>query len=260
MSIALADPRMDSGTLARVFVAAGGPGTGRACPVLAAGEQCLTLTVHPGAVRAGVVLARRHPAATQMGTITAHFPLSALGRDAQIVPRRAPLVVAPTALTSATTALLAALQRDATSEALPDILIQLARGILANADPRIPAPLFTEIRHAVDERLPLGRVSPTEVARDLGSTVRQVRDVLATSDMTFAELVREARLSGLAERIRTAPTRAPLGELPGEVGITSYPQAARAFKHRYGVTMRDYRAIVRMLRLPTSQAESETSP
>jgi AraC-like DNA-binding protein len=254
MSIAMVDTRADPDA-AGVFVVPGGPGAVRACPVLATGEQCLTLTVHPGAVRAGAVLARRHPAATQHGTITAHLPLSALGRDAQIVPRKAPLVVAPTALSSATTALLAALQGEPTSAAMRHILIQLTRGILANADPRLQAPLFADIRRCIDERLPRGGVAAGDVARDLGSTARQVRDVLATSEMTFAELVREARLSGLAEKIRTAPAQASLGELPREVGITSYPQAARAFKHRYGVTMRDYRSIVRMLRAPTSAAE-----
>lgn len=250
MSFALVEPPPASPAPALAIVVTGGV----PCPVLAAGEPCLTLTVHPGAIRAGAVLARRHPRSAQLGTVTAHLSLTALGRDAQVVPRRSPLVVAPTALSSAATALLTVLRDEdptpAAADTIATVLVQLTRGLLGGIGSGVPAPRFQDIRNAVRARLADGNVLPATVAADLDTSPKQIRDVLATSESTFASLVRETRMNELAELIRRSGPGASLSELPSAVGITSYPQAARAFKQRYGLTMREYRGLVRMLHIP----------
>jgi AraC-like DNA-binding protein len=220
--------------LERLVVFPDGPGG--ACPVSSARNSCVVIAVE--AVTDG---------SAPLGPVR--------GRAAML--RHTP-TTQPSALASAVlavvTAVIATPPEPGTPSAiaLEQSVLQLCRGLLAaDADerrrPEEPsAPRFIALRDTVARLGVGGRVTIDAVAAELGTSTADVRFALASGNTTFSGLLRECRLVALAERIRTDGSDAALTRLPGEVGIASYPQAARAFKARFGMTMGEYRRFVRL--------------
>lgn len=243
------------------------PGVHAACNVRSARSACIAIVLSPvhaaastnGAIRGSARVLRHSPTEPLVAgaeSAQLHLPAEMLGSESGRLPF-VPDTARPSALASALLAVLTAVtvappQHGSPSAlALEQSILQLTRGLVAiAADARRGAdaapPRFAALRDSTARLAVAGRVTVDAVAAELGCTPAEVRFALAAGNTTFSALVRECRLTALAERIRTGDTRTALTQLPAQVGIESYPQAARAFKARFGMTMGEYRRFVRL--------------
>ncbi|NQX29231.1 helix-turn-helix transcriptional regulator [Microbacteriaceae bacterium VKM Ac-2854] len=240
-------------------------GLGDACGVHSARNGCVVVAIEQvtpspsdGPARARTTMLQHAPdTIAPVPGLQVHLPIELLGPDAAQL-EAVPGPLRPSALSSAVYAVVSAVisappeQGTASGAALELSLLQLCRGLLAaiadqRREPGEPAtPRFIALRDTVARLGISGRVTIDAVAAELGTSTAEVRFALASGNTTFSGLVRECRLMALAERIRTDESDVPLTRLPSEVGIDSYPQAARSFKARFGMTMGEYRRFVRL--------------
>ncbi|MDF2444636.1 MAG: hypothetical protein JWR01_2839, partial [Subtercola sp.] len=86
---------------------------------------------------------------------------------------------------------------------------------------------------------------PSDVARATGVDLRRLHRIFDAENVTVAELIRNTRLSTIAEALVDPLNRSLLSDLATQAGFLGVDQAARAFRRRYGASMRVYRAANR---------------
>jgi AraC-like DNA-binding protein len=79
------------------------------------------------------------------------------------------------------------------------------------------------------------------IAAELGISLRYAHQVFNRDGTTIARFIRDRRLDAAAAALRDAQAGARPGELATRYGFGSRDQLARAFRRRYGMTMREYR-------------------
>jgi AraC-like DNA-binding protein len=84
-------------------------------------------------------------------------------------------------------------------------------------------------------------LSPQSVAAALGISVRTLQRAFRAPGAGVAAEIRNARLDRLADALRDEHRTDPIAEIAASSGFGRASQAARAFKARFGTTMRDYR-------------------
>jgi len=136
---------------------------------------------------------------------------------------------------------LSAAEFDAVCDRLVDLL-----GMLAVGDDRpdtegglgeVEAMVRRYVReHATDPGL-----TGATVARALGWSLRQVQLAMQQAGTTPRELIREERLALVHERLRS-PVHIVIGELAHSCGFSSNSVLSAAFRQRYGMSPREFRA------------------
>jgi len=108
-----------------------------------------------------------------------------------------------------------------------------------------PDPGSEGLRHRMEEiveaRLTDPALTPGTIAAELGISLRYAHQVFNREDQTIARFVRDRRLEAAAASLREAQAGARPSELALRFGFGSRDQLARAFRRRYGMTMREYR-------------------
>lgn len=92
------------------------------------------------------------------------------------------------------------------------------------------------LRHADDPDL-----TPTEIARTLGWSLRQVQLALHHTGTTPSELIRGARLDRAHRRLRESPSGRTIAEIAYASGFRSLSAFGSAFKARFGTTPQEVR-------------------
>jgi len=125
-------------------------------------------------------------------------------------------------------------------------LVALALGDVRTAPPATtPELLLARAREQVDRSLADPDLAPADVAARLGVSVRYLHRLFSAEGPSFGRWVLARRL----ERCRDAladPARAdvPIGRVAVDHGFADPSYFARAFRRRYGVSPREWRAAV----------------
>ena len=121
-------------------------------------------------------------------------------------------------------------------------LLSAACGVATPA-PALEAPCMKQrIRHFVDENLCDPELSVGGVARALGVSTRYVQMAFADLATTPLAYIRRKRLQLAAQQLRRRGPGCSITELSFSLGFNDLSHFSRAFKARYGVGPRDYRA------------------
>lgn len=128
-------------------------------------------------------------------------------------------------------------------------LLDAALNLLAAAHGFAPAPPASQatcsrrrIRRFVDENLCDPELSVTGVARALGLSPRYVQMAFAEIATTPLAYIRRKRLQLAAQQLRRCGAACNITDLGFSLGFNDLSHFSRAFKARYGVGPRDYRA------------------
>lgn len=128
-------------------------------------------------------------------------------------------------------------------------LLDAALNLLAAANGFAPAAQATlatcsrqRIRRFVDENLTDPELSVTGVARALGLSPRYVQMAFADIATTPLAYIRRKRLQLAAQQLRRHGAGCNITELGFSLGFNDLSHFSRAFKARYGVGPREYRA------------------
>jgi AraC-like DNA-binding protein len=137
-------------------------------------------------------------------------------------------------------------EREGDASHLGRALAELHLGVLAEARaaaPPVPGSdgLRGRISEIVDARLGDPDLDPGMIAAELGISLRYAHQVFNRDGTTIARFIRDRRLDAAAAALRDAQAGARPGELATRYGFGSRDQLARAFRRRYGMTMREYR-------------------
>jgi len=111
-------------------------------------------------------------------------------------------------------------------------------------------------RAFIDEHLCDPDLGVGAVAAALGLSSRYVQLLFAASATTPSGYILDRRLSLAAERLRDAPQRR-ITEVAMAVGFNDLTHFGRAFRRRFGVAPRDFRAGVRPARWPAPAANDD---
>ena len=128
------------------------------------------------------------------------------------------------------------------SRALEDLQVDVIAEAHGDA---LPEPgsdgLRYRIAEYVDAHLGDPELGPGSIANELGISLRYAHQVFNRSELTLARFVRERRLAAVAAVLSDPDVPMRTGELALRYGFGSRDQLARAFRRRYGMTMREYR-------------------
>ncbi|MFI2283953.1 AraC family transcriptional regulator [Nocardia beijingensis] len=109
------------------------------------------------------------------------------------------------------------------------------------APPTVLATVDTAVRDHVRRHADDPNLTPTEIARRLGWSLRQVQLALHHTGTTPGELIRAARLDRAHRRLREAPPDRTIAEIAYASGFRSLSAFGSAFKARFGMTPQDAR-------------------
>jgi AraC-like DNA-binding protein len=122
--------------------------------------------------------------------------------------------------------------------------IDLAIGAMARAATDEPAGAPAEMRRNVIAHIRRNLADPglrtSSVAKGLGVSPRSVQNVFEHLATTASAFILEARLDKAAERLAADP-RGSITELAFDCGFSDSAYFSRCFRHRFGVSPRDYR-------------------
>ena len=120
-------------------------------------------------------------------------------------------------------------------------LYDLLGAVLAHADPgpvsRHADRLFARICSVIKDRCADQDFGPSEVAAEMGISLRYVQKLLTARGCTCCELIYSIRLdqaAQLLERRAFLGTSQPLSEIAYACGFRDYAHFARRFRHRFG--------------------------
>ncbi|MGW4717998.1 AraC family transcriptional regulator [Nocardia sp. NPDC004260] len=124
-----------------------------------------------------------------------------------------------------------------------DTIIDLLRLCLRRraAMPNVLATVDTAVRDYVLRHADDPDLTPIEIARSLGWSLRQVQLALHHTGTTPSELIRGARLDRAHRRLRESPSNRTVAEIAYASGFRSLSAFGSAFKARFGVTPQDVR-------------------
>ncbi|MBM7473387.1 AraC-like ligand-binding domain-containing protein [Subtercola frigoramans] len=86
---------------------------------------------------------------------------------------------------------------------------------------------------------------PVDVAAELGIEVRRLYRIFRTESVSIAELIRDTRLQRVALVLSDPLNRDLLADIAVKFGFLGADQCARAFRRKYGQSMRAYRVLSR---------------
>jgi AraC-like DNA-binding protein len=122
--------------------------------------------------------------------------------------------------------------------------VDLAIGAMARAATNEPAGAPAEMRRNVIDHIRCNLADPglrtSTVAQGLGISPRSVQNVFEHLATTASAFILEARLDKAAERLAVDP-RGSITELAFDCGFSDSAYFSRCFRHRFGVSPRDYR-------------------
>ena len=136
---------------------------------------------------------------------------------------------------------LSAAEFDAVCDRLVDLLCMLAVGDDRPDTEGGLGEVEAMIRRYVREHATDPDLTGATVARALGWSLRQVQLAMQQAGTTPRELIREERLALVHERLRS-PVHIVIGELAHSCGFSSNSVLSAAFRQRYGMSPREFRA------------------
>ncbi|MBC2644313.1 MULTISPECIES: helix-turn-helix domain-containing protein [unclassified Rhodococcus (in: high G+C Gram-positive bacteria)] len=104
------------------------------------------------------------------------------------------------------------------------------------------AALRLVVRHHIRSAVPLGRVTAEAAAREAAISVRTLHRLFQAVGTSFADCVREERLSGAMDDLASAPLTVTIGEIAVRWGFCDSSHLTRTFQRYAGCTPTEYRA------------------
>jgi len=141
-------------------------------------------------------------------------------------------------------------QRASIAAAITDLVTLMADAELTGRSPSERtgnARLLRAARALIEQRLHDPRLGPEYLARELHFSVRRLYEAFATEPVSIATLISHRRLDAIrADLDDPANAHRTVTELSEQWGFRSREHFSRAFRHRFGVSARDYRAARRV--------------
>ena len=133
---------------------------------------------------------------------------------------------------------------DYTARGLIDLETAILTEVLA-PQPQTPGPdrVYTAAVDYIERHLGEPELRPPQIAEALGVSLRYLHRAFDDKEMTVARLLRERRLEEVAAALRVPERQPHLQQLASRFGFGSQDQLARAFRHRYGTSMTEYRSL-----------------
>lgn len=137
--------------------------------------------------------------------------------------------------------------RRAQGDQLIRAVAELHAAVLAEAqqmvgEPTGSAALRYRMEEHIDAHFDDPDLRPETVATAVGISLRHAHNVFNDGDRTIGRYIRDRRTEAVAFALRTSTARTPLPELAAQHGFVSVETMSRAFQHRYGMSITEYRA------------------
>ena len=143
-------------------------------------------------------------------------------------------------------------ERTAVAAAITDLVTLMADSELIGRSPAERtgnARLLRSARALIEQRLTDPQLGPECLARELHFSVRRLYEAFAAEPVSIATLISQLRLDAIrAELDDPLNAHRSVTELSEHWGFRSREHFSRAFRHRFGVSARDYRAARRLVR------------
>ncbi len=120
----------------------------------------------------------------------------------------------------------------------------VARRHRSDADDRV-ADVRLRISEYIDDHLLDPDLGPKRIADELGFSLRYLHQVFSAPGVSVARYIRHSRLDRVAAALDGARTVPTLGTLAARFGFSSGDHLARAFRERFGMTIREFVADTR---------------
>lgn len=109
--------------------------------------------------------------------------------------------------------------------------------------PSVDDVMYARAEAAIARRCAEPELGPEQIAAEVAATVRTLQRLFQSRGTSVSAEIRSHRLTQLAAMIVAEPDHRTLAELAVDVGFAGQDQAIRAFRKRFGVSMREYRRL-----------------
>lgn len=116
-----------------------------------------------------------------------------------------------------------------------------------------------QITEYIHDHLTDPNLGPEHIARALDISVRWAHSVFNTEDESIARSIRNQRADGVAALLRSQSAPLSTSELSRQFGFTSRESLVRAFRSRYGSTVREYQQLHHRLSGTASNGDRPTT-